>query len=308
MSTISNKGILLETGTNELELMEYYVANYKQAINVLKIKRIIQFDPNAVTPVLEVHKSVLGMIKNEGDMISVIDLRKYYGITEEFAEGQGVVVITEFNEKKVGFLVDKIIAIRRIMWSDLETAHDVKEQGNITAMAPLGDHYLTIVDFESVVEEVFPSHSVEKTHVKGDKELRADIKIALADDSITIQKMLVKILNDNGYTNVTVFNNGKEILENVLATNSVENPANHYDIVLSDIEMPVMDGLTMCRQLKEKMPSVKVIIVSSLISEQLIRKCQTVKADRAIPKSRLDEVIHEVDKMCLENDGLKKVA
>lgn len=155
MSTISNKGILLETGTNELELMEYYVANYKQAVNVLKIKRIIQFDPNAVTPVLEVHKSVLGMIKNEGDMISVIDLRKYYGITEEFAEGQGVVVITEFNEKKVGFLVDKIIAIRRIMWSDLETAHDVKEQGNITPWHPWEIITLQLLTLKVLLKKYF---------------------------------------------------------------------------------------------------------------------------------------------------------
>ena len=124
---------------------------------------------------------------------------------------------------------------------------------------------------------------------------RSEIKIAAVDDSITIQKMIKKILEDNGYSNVRTFSNGQEAYDAVVKAQNPDEEEKAFDVIVSDIEMPMMDGLTLCKRIKDKIPGIKVAIVSSLISDQLIKKCQSVRADVALPKSQVDKIVRELD-------------
>lgn len=292
----TDREILLETGTNELELMEYHIGHLQQAINVLKIRRIVEYKEETFTPVNESHPAVVGIIRNEGDVITVIDLRTFYGM-EPLKERKNLpIMITEFNEKQIGFLMDKIVTIRRLMWTDLKPITQTSKQSYITAIAPSDNGKdLALADFESIVKDIFQEEEPVITSDPSNNKKRSEIKIAAVDDSITIQKMIKKILEDNGYSNVRTFSNGQEAYDAVVKAQNPDEEEKAFDVIVSDIEMPMMDGLTLCKRIKDKIPGIKVAIVSSLISDQLIKKCQSVRADVALPKSQVDKIVRELD-------------
>ena len=123
------KGILLEAGTNEFEILEYYLHGQSFGINVHKLREIIPYNSSELTRVPESHPSILGTMLLRGSSISLIDLGTHIGKLETgiqanndetvLAENRPVVLVCEFNDDVVAFLVDGVDQIHRLSWSEV---------------------------------------------------------------------------------------------------------------------------------------------------------------------------------------------
>ena len=123
----NQKGILLESGTNELEIVEFEVANNKFGINVIKVKEIIQ--PIPVTFIPHVHPHVEGIIQLRGEVLPVVDMLKVLGIPTENRNPQQKYIVAEFNKQRVVFHVDNVTQIHRISWDQIEKPSDMYQGG-----------------------------------------------------------------------------------------------------------------------------------------------------------------------------------
>lgn len=89
--------------------------------------------------------------------------------------------------------------------------------------------------------------------------------LGLVDDHILLREGLAILLQENGYPNVIQADNGKQLVEK-LATSNVP------DLVLLDINMPIMDGFATATWLKQRHPSVKILVLSMYDDEHSIIK------------------------------------
>ena len=147
--------ILLESGTNELEILEFTLGENHYGINVAKIREILQYQP--ITPVPNSHPSVEGIFMPRDTMITVISLRSCLGM--EPAEDEGLFIITNFNKLNIAFHVDQVIGIHRVSWEAIikpDSTINTKGASTSTGVIKLEDKLVVILDFESIVSEISP--------------------------------------------------------------------------------------------------------------------------------------------------------
>jgi two-component system chemotaxis response regulator CheV len=315
--------ILLESGTNELEIIEFYVGTQPLGINVQKLKEIITFDESSLTVVPESHPAILGTLLLRGSMIPLLDLRKYLnqrqqgGVAEE---GRPVVMVCEFNHRINGFKVEGVNQIHRISWSDVEPLAPILNKFNpqFTGSVHIDDREVLLLDLESIVGEL-DSNSVLKEPqgssaipVAADRyENRRKARILMAEDSTIIRSGIAKILRKAGLDRLEVFADGEQCYRRVLELKGQVDASggdirDHLKLVISDIEMPKMDGLTLCRKIKEDLgfKQLPVLLFSSLINPPMEVKCDSVGADDYASKPELDKLIGLIDKYIGADRGI----
>ena len=275
--TEDKKGILLETGTGELEILEFTVKNTHYAINVIKIKEILEID--YVTKVPKSNPALIGLTMVRGDVIPLIDMN--YVLEKEFTPINGKIktLLCEFNQLKVAFCVDEVHGIHRIGWNLIKKPDMVIENsdsliiGNIT----LGERIIMLLDFEKIVTDIAPSTGINESRIGNiTKKDRMGIKLILSDDSPMIRQLLDDVLTKAGFGNMKFFNDGQQAwhyLDN-LASEKGNRFIEDVQILITDIEMPQMDGHTLTRKIKEHkiLRTLPVIIFSSLITDDLKHK------------------------------------
>lgn len=297
----SKEGILLETGTNEIEIMKFLVMGEYYGINVAKIKEIMM--TQKVKPMPHSHPAVEGFFKPRGQIITVINLEAYLtGKMPVIHEGgRDLFIITNFNRMMVAFRVDSIEGISRISWRSISKPDKTLSQGEesiATGIAQCDDTLVTILDFEKIVAEIAPETSIQMSDIDAlGKRSRNDSPIVLAEDSIMLQKMVVGALNKAGYTNVRVFDNGEEAWHYL---DSIRNDSDLYDkvsLIITDLEMPKMDGHRLTKLVKddERLKKIPVIIFSSLINEQMFLKGKEVGADEQLSKPEIGSLVQVID-------------
>lgn len=300
---MKQKGILLESGTGELEVLEFVVDNKHYAINVIKTKEI--FEVKDIIKIPNSSKAVAGVSLVRGETMSLIDMRYVLENKEMDRDKKNMVLSCEFNNMKVGFLIDKVLGIHRIGWNDIKEPDSVVGDSLVIGNIVLEDKVLMLLDFEKIVLDLTSSKGsyegkIEK--VKHSKE-RGKVKLILADDSKMIREMLKGTLTAGGYTDLTFFDNGEEAYRHLLqlAEEKGEGFKENVDILITDIEMPKMDGHTLTRKIKEHniLKDLPVLIFSSLITDDLHHKGKSVGADEQISKPNIDSLIEIVDKYTL---------
>ena len=294
-----NQSVLLESGTGEVEVIVFVVNNERYCVNVLKTKEIIQLsDVRAST---DQNKSILGITNVRDQVMTVIDLSYILDKRESNEVGNKMALVCEFNKKRVMFAVDNIEGILRVKWSDI-TQPDPLLKGGLSVGNILTDKgILLMLDFEKIITDISKE---ENPYEKGKREMvmraeRATKKIYMADDSKTIRTLLKEVLTSAGYKDIYTFNNGKEALDALTAIRDKkgERFKEEVDILITDIEMPVLDGHTVTRKLKEDpvLATLPIIIFSSLITEDLYHKGEAVGADCQISKPSIHELVDAVD-------------
>lgn len=298
-----HKGILLESGTNELEIVEFEVANNKFGINVIKVKEIIQ--PIPVTFIPHVHPHVEGIIQLRGEVLPVVDMLKVLGIPNAERSPQQKYIVAEFNKQRVVFHVDNVTQIHRISWDQIEKPSDMYQGGTsqVIGVIKRNEDMILLLDFEKIMVDINPESGISVEAVKKlGKRDRSEKKIVIAEDSPLLRKLLFDTMNEAGYVNVEFFENGKnayEYLESLAkADKDIEK---HVQLVVTDIEMPQMDGHHLTKKIKshpdlQKLP---VIIFSSLITDDLRHKGEEVGAEDQISKPEIAELILRVDQLIL---------
>lgn len=299
----NQKGILLESGTNELEIVEFEVANNKFGINVIKVKEIIQ--PIPVTFIPHVHPHVEGIIQLRGEVLPVVDMLKVLGIPTENRNPQQKYIVAEFNKQRVVFHVDNVTQIHRISWDQIEKPSDMYQGGSsqVIGVIKYNEEMILLLDFEKIMVDINPESSISVESVKklGKRE-RTEKKVIIAEDSPLLRKLLFDTMNEAGYVNTEFFENGRDAYDYLEALAKADKEIEkHVQMVVTDIEMPQMDGHHLTKKIKshpdlQKLP---VIIFSSLITDDLRHKGDQVGAEDQISKPEIAELILRIDKLIL---------
>lgn len=301
--------ILLESGTNEVEILEFFLEDESFGINVAKVSQIVPFDQENLTAIPTDDKAILGTLLWHKKTIPLIDLSTALNKRPSTAtEVRKIVLVTEFNGVINGFLTDGVNRIFRVSWDNISPISSFLEKysSTVTGSIKVNEREILLIDFEFVVAELFPDtkmgyHSlgIGASESTASRETK---NIVFAEDSPFIRSTIIKLLNKSGYTKINSFENGLEALnffEKSVKTANTENEslANYVDLVISDIEMPKMDGLTLCRSIKKGMGlnTIPVIIFSSLVNDQMIHKCQEVGADGYTTKPQVNELLQLMD-------------
>jgi len=293
------KDILLESGTNELEIVEFIVGQNKFGINVMKVKEIIQ--PLPVTKVPHAHPYVEGIIELRGEVLPVVNVPHALGYVENEVSDKDKLIVTEFNKVKVVFRVHAVTQIHRVSWAQIEKPSEMYQglETQITGVVKIDGEMILLLDFERIVLEINPETALKREKVKNIGEVdRSSKKIVVAEDSPLLRKLLSETLTEAGFTQIEFFENGKDVLTYLDSLKEEgKEPTEEVDLVISDIEMPQMDGLHLTKNIKStpEYENIPVIIFSSLITDDLRHKGEQVGADAQVSKPEIHLLVEKMD-------------
>ena len=295
-----NNNILLESGTGELEIIEFIVNGIHYAINVVKVKEVIEMPKSGVTAMPNAKPEIVGLILCREEILPLIDLKYILAGRKPGALGSKA-IICQFNKVKVAFNIDDIVAVHRIKWMDIRKPDDMFEESLAVGNILMNGKVIIMLDFEKIVTDISPSNGISEDRlVKVEYKDRSNIKLVLADDSALIRKLLKETLIKAGFTNLRIFDDGKQALDFFmeLKNEKGEDFIKDAQILITDIEMPQMDGLTLTRNIKEDeiLKELPVIIFSSLITDELRHKGESVNADAQLSKPEVEELVGVIDK------------
>lgn len=296
-------GILLESGTNELEIVEFEMGNNRYGINVIKVKEIIL--PTPITVIPHAHPSIEGIIQLRGEVLPVIDMEKVMGLPKTIGKNDGKYIVAAFNKQEVVFHVHEVSQIHRVSWDHIEKPSDLysDDASQVIGVIKRENDMLLLLDFEKIVLEINPESGIRVEEVKklGARE-RSDKRILIAEDSPLLRKLLNDTLMEAGYANIEFFENGKDALgylESAVA--SGKKATDVVQLVITDIEMPQMDGHHFTKRIRENkdLAMLPVLIFSSLITDELKHKGESVGADDQVSKPEIAELVLKMDKYIL---------
>ena len=303
---MAQTNILLESGGNELEIIEFYIEEQLPdgkpysgyyAMNVAKVLEIIRMPE--VTNVPSKHdKAVLGTFNLRGRVLPLVDLAQWLGKTVVPNDAPKVIV-SEFSQVVTAFLVSGVTRIHRISWNQVEPPGQHVQsysRDSITGVVRIDEHILFILDMEKIVASMDPKHVGTHFHtdmVEIDTADARNFHLLVVDDSTSLRNLIRDTLIHAGY-NVTTASNGREAWDYLqgLKTQAAEEGVpitEKLHTVISDIEMPEMDGHALTRLIRADngLAKLPVVLFSSIITSALHHKGQSVGADDQISKPDL---------------------
>lgn len=332
MSQTAVTNILLEAGTNELEIVEFYldealseddvcgmsgsladaknIMNHplgmldqgkkdgKQfyrgyyGVNVAKVTEIIRMPKVTSLPELQ-SPSVRGAFNLRERIVPLVDLGMWLGKAPVDTEQEGKAIVTEFNNVNTAFMVTGVNRIHRISWEEVEPPNQYVSSvssDTIVGVVKLDDRIVFLLDLEKIVANLNPKLALRLGDLGSDWDTSRGYKALIADDSPLIRGMQRDLLEKAGYK-VIVTTNGREAWEYLTECKrrvAEENVplSNFVQVVVTDIEMPVMDGLNLTSRIKDDnvLKRLPVLIFSSLVTEKLKHRGESVGADGQISK------------------------
>ncbi len=296
------KGILLEAGTNEMELLIFQLDGTVFGVNVAKVRELIPYTQTRSIP--GAPAAIAGSFQLREQVLTLVSLREYLGIKEPPGEDQKpLIIVIEFNDLRCGVLVDGVEMIHRLRWEQIEppSAYLVQHNVPITSVARIGDRVALVLDFERIVGELLGHGGMEIEEVEDPPEIpeRSVARVLIADDSPLVRQAVARVLRNAGYKDVTICSDGQEAWETIERT-AAGTDGLPYDLVLTDIEMPRMDGLHLTARIKERpewnlMP---VVLFSSLVRSDTAERWRSVGADAQITKFDQESLVASVEE-CL---------
>ncbi len=304
MAEKQKKEILLESGTNELEVMEFTIADRHFGINVAKVVEIMQY--TSVTPMPNSNPFVEGVFKPREHIITVINLSAYMGLAPSDNQERNILIITNFNKINTAFHVHSVEGIHRISWSDIEKPDSAiygGEEGLATGIARFDNRLITILDFEKILVDINPETGIQMADIdKMGKRPTCDKPILVAEDSPLLERMIVESLEKSGFSNITLCSNGSEAWDKLVELRDMPGRINKkMACVITDIEMPKMDGHRLLKLIRadETLKVLPVIVFSSLIDEDMRSKGLSLGATAQISKPEIASLVHLIDEHIL---------
>ncbi len=307
-------GILLEAGINEMELLIFRLDNTTFGINVAKVREIIQRPETIAIP--HSPEAVEGSFTLRDKVLTLVNLGHYFEMQgEETQKGEGLIIIVEFNDICCGVLVDGVEMIHRLHWDQIEppSPYLMNLKAPVTGSVKVDEKTVLIADFETILAEILgiqlasPSEDGEDSGPDEAKvHARENIRILFADDSATLRSAVKRVLTKGGFTNLAVATDGQQAWDTIVQKKAeVGEGKNPFDLILTDIEMPRMDGLHLTSKIKQdpELRVIPVVLFSSLITEDNRRKGEAVGADAQVSKPDSDEMLHAVEE-CLAKSGV----
>ena len=294
------KGILLETGTNEFEIVEFSIGKVNYGINVAKVREVITRVP--VTSMPQAHPYVDGLFTLRGKAIPLVNLPRCLNI--QTTDEPRNIIVTEINNYSIGFLVGNVSRIHRISWKEMEPAPEVGDQSRVVGIIKMSDRIVLLLDFETIIAEINPEINQKLTTfeeaTEDIKTRRANVHVVVAEDSAMLRDLLVTTLHDSGYRFVRDFGNGQDAWDYLQGLSKKGGKIeDHVAIIVSDVEMPKMDGHRLLKLVREdeRLKEVPLVLFSSLISEEMRRKGEELGASGQISKPEINQLIGLLDNL-----------
>ena len=210
-------------------------------------------------------------------------------------------IITNFNKMNIAFRVHTVVGISRISWRDIQKPDKTVAGGNegvATGIAQCGGDLVTILDFEKIVAEIAPETTIQMSEIErlGHRE-RQEAPILVAEDSILLSKMIQDALNKSGYVNVRMFSDGQALWSYLESLRDVGDLDERVRLVITDIEMPQMDGHRLTKLIKsdKQFTKLPVVIFSSMINEEMHRKGKELGANEQLTKPEIGRLVEIID-------------
>jgi len=315
---------LTEVGTNEVEIMCFYIdihageSVYRAyyGINVAKVLKITRLPEQVMRPPLAAHDSVYGAFhfKDRDKVVPVVALARYLEQPQVESDTQKL-IITEFNQVMTAFLVSGITRIYRLSWTDVEKPDkyiNAYSHNAFTGLVNLEGHIVFILDLEKVVIELNPNSGKDFFGVANAIKADHSVHVLHVDDQAIVRRMVKRALEQDESFTVESADSGQEalaILQGKLAEARERGcpVTDLINVVVSDVEMPVMDGYTLCRSIKDdpELARLPVYLFSSLITEETLHKGRSAKADGQFPKPQTEvmarEILADLARKCIES-------
>lgn len=294
-------GILLESGTNELEILEFKVGNNYYGINVAKIKEILPYQPP--TPIPNGHPNVEGIFMPRDEIITVVSLEKCLHMKTDTDASTHMLIVTSFNQLNTAFHVHGVVGIHRVSWADIakpDSTINTEGAGVATGIVRLEKKLIVILDFEKIVTDISPetglkTSDIERMGTRG----RNNSPILVAEDSPLLSRLISDCLYKAGYNNLTLCNNGLEAWNRLEGYREAGVVDKKVACIITDIEMPQMDGHRLTKLVKDdpELKHLPLIIFSSLVNEEMQRKGELLGADSQLSKPEIGQLVEEIDRL-----------
>ena len=291
--------ILLENGTNELEILEFVLNNYSYGINVAKIREIIPYQ--RVTPIPNAHPSIEGIFMPRDTMITAIDLANCLGFME--SPIGGMFIITNFNKLNMAFHVENVLGIHRVSWTEIakpNRSFGSLEDSIISGIVKRDDRLIIILDFEKIISDINPETGLKISDIDALGERRErNVPILIAEDSPLLNKLIVESLKKAGYENLIHTENGQQAYDVICKCKENGTLRDNVRCIITDIEMPMMDGHRLTKLVKsdEATAKIPVIIFSSLVNDEMKRKGEALGADAQLSKPEIGNLVKIIDEL-----------
>ena len=291
--------ILLENGTNELEILEFSIDGNCYGINVAKIREILPYQ--TVTPIPNSHTSIEGIFMPRDTMITVINLPRELGLKESANTSNDMMIITNFNNLNIAFHVQSVMGIHRVSWADIITPDktiNTKESSIATGIVKINGNIIIILDFEKIVSDINPETGLKVSDIDalGERK-RSDSTILIAEDSALLSTLIVDSLHKAGYVNVIKNVNGQEAWDKLCEMKADGSVLDKVKCIITDIEMPLMDGHRLTKLVKsdEVLQNIPLVIFSSLVNDEMKAKGASLGADAQLSKPEIGNLVKIID-------------
>jgi two-component system chemotaxis response regulator CheV len=319
--SVSSSTILTESGTNELEIIEFHLIKQMPdgskktcyyGINVAKVREVIQVPETTDYPNAQPH--MVGVFSSRDILTPLVDLAGWLGVPTSKDLARKFVIVTDFNNMTNGFLIDSISRIHRISWNDVESPSQFLEAGEqdcVVAVVRKDGNLIMILDFEKIIADINPELSMEKYDVTLDRSVDLNQRmvtkrnaktVMVVDDSAFIRSMIQDTLSSAGYNVIACKDGGEahEKLMNLIEVAKEENlPVSELiDGVVTDVEMPRMDGMHLVKRLRDSdaYANMPIVMFSSLMSDDNRAKALALGANDTITKPEIGRMVTMMDK------------
>lgn len=297
--------ILLKSGTNELEIVEFKLFNQGKdqsfGINIAKVREVIRMPK--LTDMPDLSNCVKGVFNLRGSVIPALDLKEYlFGEINNKSDLK--MIIAEFNKIKAGFIVDDVENILRVSWTDIVSPETIQEfdpeKASIIGILNYNNKHIMMLDVEKIVADIDPRSAMEDD--LGNHKFEGKPTVITAEDSTTIRNMITQRLKRAGFE-ILSYQNGQEAWDKLEEITKSINEGGDLNsmvrLVITDVEMPMMDGYTLTKKIKEHdiLKELPVVIFSSLVSEDVMHKGQSVGADAQMTKPQIGELLEVVTEL-----------
>ncbi len=292
--------ILLESGTNELEILEFRIGNNFYGINVAKVREILPY--KSPTPIPNAHPCIEGIFMPRDEIITIVDLAKHLNISAS-GTGKDMFIVTNFNKLNIGFHVHSVVGISRVSWAEISKP-DATLSGNgngiATGIIKLEGKLIVILDFEKIITDISPETGLKVSDIDqlGPRQ-RNTAPILVAEDSPLLGKLLNESLTKAGYSNLTMTMNGQEAWDKLNEYKAEGVLDQKVKLIITDIEMPQMDGHRLTKLVKDssEFSHIPVVIFSSLVNDEMRRKGEALGADAQLSKPEIGYLVEAIDKI-----------
>ena len=308
---MATHNILLETGTNELELIEFAVQfndaegsvkEQPMGINVIKVREIIRMPE--LTKLPDLADGVEGILDLRGQIIPAFNLGQLLYGPDATSHGDRMIV-AEFNGIRIGLIVHSVNRIHRISWEEVKPPEAIDSidpsSSTVVGIVNQGEKTILMIDVEKIVADVNTELALSASNLDLDS-FGSNFTVVTAEDSSMIRKLIVNELDKVGFK-IKSLNDGLSAWNHLLSIRDKvrggENLKDHVNLIITDIEMPQMDGYTLIKNIKEDevLKDLPVIIFSSMITEDNRHKGKSVGANAQLTKPEIGKLLETSKKL-----------